>query len=76
MISACRLARRPSPYSCLRRAFYATTSARVLKEGWNAVIGIEVHAQINSKTKLFSGTFGPGRSKKALTYLLMVIPVE
>ena len=25
------------------------------KNGWEAVIGIEVHAQINSKTKLFSG---------------------
>lgn len=27
-----------------------------IKEGWEAVIGIEVHAQINTKTKLFSGT--------------------
>ena len=26
------------------------------KQGWEAVIGIEVHAQIDSKTKLFSGT--------------------
>ncbi|KAI9348845.1 Aspartyl/glutamyl-tRNA amidotransferase subunit B [Pilaira anomala] len=25
-----------------------------IKEGWEAVIGIEVHAQINTKTKLFS----------------------
>lgn len=27
-----------------------------IKSGWEAVIGIEVHAQINTKTKLFSGT--------------------
>jgi aspartyl-tRNA(Asn)/glutamyl-tRNA(Gln) amidotransferase subunit B len=35
------------------RSLSTTTSA--IKEGWEAVIGIEVHAQINTKTKLFSG---------------------
>ncbi|ORZ12690.1 Aspartyl/glutamyl-tRNA amidotransferase subunit B [Absidia repens] len=29
-------------------------TARTIKDGWQAVIGIEVHAQINTKTKLFS----------------------
>lgn len=38
---------------CLRSATYSTV--RTIKEGWEAVIGIEVHAQINTKTKLFSG---------------------
>ncbi|KAI8881583.1 aspartyl/glutamyl-tRNA amidotransferase subunit B [Backusella circina FSU 941] len=30
-----------------------STTSRI-KEGWEAVIGIEVHAQLNTKTKLFS----------------------
>ncbi|KAF1806279.1 GatB/GatE catalytic domain-containing protein [Mucor lusitanicus] len=35
--------------------FFATASTKgFIKEGWEAVIGIEVHAQINTKTKLFS----------------------
>jgi aspartyl-tRNA(Asn)/glutamyl-tRNA(Gln) amidotransferase subunit B len=40
------------PYG-IRAATYSTV--RTIKEGWEAVIGIEVHAQINTKTKLFSG---------------------
>ncbi|KAI8336671.1 Aspartyl/glutamyl-tRNA amidotransferase subunit B [Chlamydoabsidia padenii] len=43
------LARRPIG---IRAATYATL--RTIKEGWEAVIGVEVHAQINTKTKLFS----------------------
>lgn len=40
----------------IRKAGFATRAdRRVYKNGWEAVIGIEVHAQINSKTKLFSG---------------------
>lgn len=35
--------------------FHSTTTRGSLKEGWEAVIGIEVHAQINTKSKLFSG---------------------
>jgi aspartyl-tRNA(Asn)/glutamyl-tRNA(Gln) amidotransferase subunit B len=35
----------------------ATTSK--IKEGWETVIGIEVHAQLNTKTKLFSGKNPP-----------------
>ncbi|CDS07095.1 hypothetical protein LRAMOSA09618 [Lichtheimia ramosa] len=39
----------------IRKAGFATRAdRRVYKNGWEAVIGIEVHAQINSKTKLFS----------------------
>lgn len=34
--------------------FHSTTTRGSLKEGWEAVIGIEVHAQINTKSKLFS----------------------
>ena len=34
------------------------------KNGWEAVIGIEVHAQINSKTKLFSGKFKNSNKKR------------
>lgn len=30
-------------------------ATRQVRPGWEAVIGIEVHAQIDSKTKLFSG---------------------
>ncbi|KAI7865013.1 aspartyl/glutamyl-tRNA amidotransferase subunit B [Spinellus fusiger] len=33
-----------------------TKSHRLIKDNWEAVIGIEVHAQINSTTKLFSDT--------------------
>jgi hypothetical protein len=33
----------------------STANRSAIKEGWEAVIGIEVHAQINTKTKLFSG---------------------
>lgn len=41
----------------IRKAGFATRAdRRVYKNGWEAIIGIEVHAQINSKTKLFSGT--------------------
>lgn len=40
---------------CTKR-FFASTKGSI-KEGWEAVIGIEVHAQINSKTKLFSGIY-------------------
>ncbi|KAF7730430.1 hypothetical protein EC973_002237 [Apophysomyces ossiformis] len=39
-----------------QRARLYTATARTLPDGWEAVIGIEVHAQINSKTKLFSDT--------------------
>lgn len=35
--------------------FHSTTTKGFIKEGWEAVIGIEVHAQINTKSKLFSG---------------------
>ncbi|RCH81389.1 hypothetical protein CU098_000334, partial [Rhizopus stolonifer] len=38
------------------RLYYSTEVTKsTIKEGWEAVIGIEVHAQINTKTKLFSG---------------------
>ncbi|KAI8370898.1 B subunit of glutamyl-tRNA amidotransferase [Choanephora cucurbitarum] len=44
-----RLSSRPP---CL---FYSTeTTKNAIKEGWEAVIGIEVHAQINTRSKLFS----------------------
>ncbi|KAG2214007.1 hypothetical protein INT47_001278 [Mucor saturninus] len=33
-----------------------STAKGSIKEGWEAVIGIEVHAQLNTKTKLFSGS--------------------
>ncbi|KAI8379250.1 aspartyl/glutamyl-tRNA amidotransferase subunit B [Radiomyces spectabilis] len=35
---------------------FATATRHSIKDGWEAVIGIEVHAQINSTTKLFSDT--------------------
>lgn len=35
--------------------FHSTATRGLIKEGWEAVIGIEVHAQINTKSKLFSG---------------------
>jgi hypothetical protein len=35
---------------CLRRELHNPAN------GWNAVIGLEIHAQIDSHTKLFSGT--------------------
>jgi GatB/GatE catalytic domain len=34
---------------CLRRELHNPAN------GWNAVIGLEIHAQIDSQTKLFSG---------------------
>lgn len=38
------------------RLFATASTKGFIKEGWEAVIGIEVHAQINTNTKLFSGT--------------------
>ncbi|KAI9269932.1 aspartyl/glutamyl-tRNA amidotransferase subunit B [Sporodiniella umbellata] len=35
---------------------FRSLSTNCIKEGWEAVIGIEVHAQINTNTKLFSGS--------------------
>ncbi|KAI9476340.1 MAG: Asp/Glu-ADT subunit B [Benjaminiella poitrasii] len=35
-------------------AFKRLLTASSIKEGWDAVIGIEVHAQLNTRTKLFS----------------------
>lgn len=54
-----------------QRHVFTTTTTRFLntqaikgsiKEGWEAVIGIEVHAQINTKSKLFSGNLKTSRS--------------
>ncbi|KAL0074746.1 aspartyl/glutamyl-tRNA amidotransferase subunit B [Phycomyces blakesleeanus] len=42
-----------------QRATFATATSqnhRYIKDNWEAIIGIEVHAQINSNTKLFSDT--------------------
>ncbi|CAO3611762.1 unnamed protein product [Mucor fragilis] len=36
------------------RLFATASTKGFIKEGWEAVIGIEVHAQINTNTKLFS----------------------
>ncbi|ORY92085.1 amidotransferase subunit B [Syncephalastrum racemosum] len=44
----------PARSSCICHARLFTT--RQVRPGWEAVIGIEVHAQIDSKTKLFSDT--------------------
>ncbi|KAI9019312.1 aspartyl/glutamyl-tRNA amidotransferase subunit B [Phycomyces nitens] len=42
----------------LQRASLATVTQnhRYIKDDWEAIVGIEVHAQINSNTKLFSDT--------------------
>ncbi|CAO3622070.1 unnamed protein product [Cunninghamella blakesleeana] len=42
------------PYKHIHKATFATLKA--IKPEWEAIIGIEVHAQINTKTKLFSNT--------------------
>ncbi|KAG0191576.1 hypothetical protein DFQ28_011552 [Apophysomyces sp. BC1034] len=39
-----------------QKALLSTAVTRASPNGWETVIGIEVHAQINSKTKLFSDT--------------------
>lgn len=44
----------------------STSTKGFIKEGWEAVIGIEVHAQINTKTKLFSGKKKKRKEKKPL----------
>lgn len=51
-IPTVKFSRRPT-YNIFR--LLSTTNKGIIKEGWEAVIGIEVHAQINTKTKLFSG---------------------
>ncbi|PWN96963.1 Glutamyl-tRNA amidotransferase B subunit, partial [Tilletiopsis washingtonensis] len=40
--------------SSARLASAASTSANAVPQGWEAVIGVEVHAQLRSKNKLFS----------------------
>lgn len=50
-ISTCRVSHR---YFYNTKRLISTTKGTI-KKGWEAVIGIEVHAQLNTKTKLFSG---------------------
>ena len=38
-------------------------------EGWNLVIGIEIHAQVNSKSKLFSSSSTDFGSKPNLSLI-------
>ncbi|KAI8085068.1 B subunit of glutamyl-tRNA amidotransferase [Halteromyces radiatus] len=54
MLRTSRYIKTKTQYYILRKATFVT--AKPIKEGWEAVIGIEVHAQINTKTKLFSDT--------------------
>ena len=65
---------------CRTRLLHAQ---RVYKEdprwpGWEVVIGIEVHAQIKSRRKLFSGKFNvtDHRALKPMPYYLSETPVS
>jgi hypothetical protein len=54
MLSLSTIKLQPKYASLCTKRFFASENSSI-KQGWEAVIGIEVHAQINTKTKLFSG---------------------
>jgi aspartyl-tRNA(Asn)/glutamyl-tRNA(Gln) amidotransferase subunit B len=59
MLARCtRLSEHAYLSSSRRRVTTAVTDARW--PGWEVVVGIEVHAQIKSRRKLFSGKY-PGK---------------